>query len=204
MMGAGDRAVRRRDVDLSRSRPGALRGVAIGRLLVVVGTAVLLLAMLGLTVWRLPDPVALRSPGETSLELPQGEQAIWQVVDADVVSDRAGAPSSDLPTVPLADLQVVGPNGDDVPVSWTDVQLGTMGDRTVVAVAHVDLPRSGFYRVSVRTKQAVGLAIGPSAGARLVSIVRWLSVGALGGSALLIGGVLLVVLGRRRSAASPA
>lgn len=179
------------------------RSFWVGLVLVVVGALAGGVAVAGAAVVLVPafSPDALRPSGETTLVLDAGQQSVWQATGKTSGGGGFTFSTNAAPTVRPADLRVVGPDGADVPVTSVGGVSETLnvGGQIWTAVAHVDVPREGSYRVTVRTTGGPQLSIGPSLATSFRRTVPWLVTGAVSGALLVTGAIVMVVAAVRRS-----
>lgn len=196
------------------ARPGTLpapaapsvprrRSFWVGLVLVVLGALGTGIAVAGAALVLIPalSPQSLRPSGETTVELDGGQQSVWQATGRTSGGGGFTFSTNGPPTVRPADLRVTGPDGADVPVTSVGSVTETLnqGGQTWTAVAHVEVPRSGTYRVTVRSTGGPQLSIGPSLGTSFGRTLPWLAVGLVGGSLLVVGAIVMVVAAVRRS-----
>ncbi len=200
--GAGPLAPTTRPAPAAPSVPRR-RSFWVGLVMVVVGAAGTVVAVVGLGMGIVTalSPQSLRPSGETTVDLEPGQQAVWQATGRRSGGGGFTFSTNGLPTVRPSDLDVVGPDGAEVPVTAVGVMSETLdqGGEIWTAVAHVEVPRPGAHRVTVRSTGGPRLAIGPSVGASFRRALPWAAVGVVGGSLLVIGAIVMVVATVRRS-----
>lgn len=181
------------------------RAFWVGLVLVVLGAAGAVAAVVGVAMAVVPSlsPQALRPSGETTVDLEPGEQAIWQATGRTSGGGGFTFSTNGRPTVRPGDLRVVGPDGADVPVTAIGATSETLnqGGQIWTAIAHVEVPRSGSYRVTVRSSSGPELSIGPSIGTSFRRSLPWFVVGVASGTLLVVGTIVMVVAAVRRSSA---
>ena len=174
-----------------------------GLVLVVVGVLGGGVAVAGVAVVLVPafSPDALRPSGETTVVLDAGQQSVWQATGTTSGGGGLTFSTNAPPTVRPSDLQVVGPDGADVAVTSVGGVRETLnvGGQIWTAVAHVEVPREGSYRVTVRSTRGPQLSIGPSLATSFRRAVPWLAVGAVSAALLVTGAIVMVVAAVRRS-----
>jgi hypothetical protein len=171
-----------------------------GRVLVVVGSILTALSLLGVAVgvWLIGSSLGssigdalrapvLTTPVERSMTLEQGAYTVY-TLGAD--ASQAVAPG---------DVEVVSAGGRPLPVSPRIDETFTRGNQTFVSFAGFTVPSAGRYDVTVGGAPGVQVIVGRSVLASFRDAVPGVLVGVSSGLMLIVGLALLIIGLVRRS-----
>jgi hypothetical protein len=150
---------------------------------------------------------ARRCPLDDSIGMRQGRYAVYELTGSQGGAGPITVTSNAGPRLTAQDVQVSGPAGRPVEAepleAWHSETL-TRGSQIFTAVAYLQIPAAGPYRVRITAAPGATVVIAPAFG--LGGVVGWIVGGVLSGVALVLGLVLVLVgvVRARRPVVGPA